>query len=326
MEFTVRIAAQAEMFSNRLSKNVRRLKSWIRSEGISCYRIYDRDIPEVPFSVEWYEGHLHIAEYARRSTSTLTAEEHERWVAALTQAGAAALDVEISKVFVKRRENQRGKKQYERLSDNGSDLVVGEGGHRFLVNLSNYLDTGLFLDHRKTRAIIGAIAEGKDVLNLFGYTGSFSIYAAAGGAKATTTVDLSRTYLSWARRNFELNGIPLDSERHNLVHDDVRRFLDATSCRGDRYDLIVVDPPTFSNSKRMDEHFDVQRDHVALLRQALSVLSPGGEMYFSTNSRRFRLDAASLEHIHIHDITEETIPRDYRDRKIHRCFRLRCSY
>lgn len=325
MEFEVRITAQAEMFGNRLRKNVRRLKSWVRSREISCYRIYDRDIPEVPLSVDWYEGYLHIAEYARRSTSSMSDEAHEQWIDAIICAGSEALGVEMTRVFRKQRENQRGKKQYERLSSEGSVVVVSEGGHRFQINLSDYLDTGLFLDHRKTRALIGASAEGKDVLNLFGYTGSFSVYAAAGGAKTTTTVDLSRTYLSWTRRNFELNKISMDSGRHTFVHDGVRRFLDGKSRQGALYDIIVVDPPTFSNSKRMDDHFDVQRDHGALLMKALKVMSQGGVVYFSTNSRRFRMDSASLGHAEMEDITEETIPRDYRDRRIHKCYRIRRS-
>jgi 23S rRNA G2069 N7-methylase RlmK/C1962 C5-methylase RlmI len=305
-------APQAEMLANRLRKNERRLRDWARRSGVACYRLYDRDIPEVPLAIDWYDGHLHVSQYAAAH------KEHTEapgWLDAMVEAAAQALGVPPERRHVKRRERQRGGAQYERFGARGERLVVPEGGHRFYVNLDDYLDTGLFLDHRPLRARVEAEAAGRRFLNLFCYTAAFTVYAAAGGAVASTSVDLSGTYLDWARDNLELNG--LASPAHRFVRSDVRAFLAETD---DRWDLVVLDPPTFSRSKRTPDDLDLQRDHAALVGAVRRVLRPGGVVYFSTNNRHFRLDpqiAAGAE-----DISEQTIPPDFRDRRIHRCWRI----
>jgi 23S rRNA (cytosine1962-C5)-methyltransferase len=209
---------------------------------------------------------------------------------------------------------------WAKLGPRGEDFVVREGGHRFIVNLTDYLDTGLFLDHRQTRSLVQSLAAGRHVLNLFCYTGSFSVYAAGGGAQTSTSVDLSNTYLDWARRNFELNG--MGAGRHRIVQADARRFVRDEAAARRRYDLIVLDPPSFSNSKRMQGVLDVQRDHVVLIRDCFEILAPEGELLFSTNLRTFRLDAAALSGFDIIDISAQTVPPDFRNRKIHKCWRI----
>jgi 23S rRNA (cytosine1962-C5)-methyltransferase len=314
---------QAAMFANRLRKNARHLGRWARREGVTCYRLYDHDIPEVPLAVDWYDGRLHVAEYARRSDEDSLDPSHEVWLETLVAAAADTLEVGRDAVYVKRRERQRGSRQYHRLARTGDEVVVSEGGHRFLVNLSDFVDTGLFLDHRITRSMVEAASRDRAVLNLFGYTGAFSVYAASGGARSTITVDLSRTYLDWARRNFELNGMLGADERHRLVQAEATEFLKDQLKHGGRFDLVVVDPPTFSNSKRMEGYFDVQRHHGSLLTMVIGVLAPGGVVYFSTNGRRFKLDLGSLPPVDVEDISAKTIPPDFRDRRVHQCFTLR---
>ncbi len=310
---------QAKMFAARLVKRERHLQRWARREGIECYRIYERDIPEVPLVVDRYGACLHIGEYERPHERTPA--EHADWLDLMAQAAAAALSVAGERVFVKRRLRQRGRRQHERQAQAGAVFDVAEGGLRFAVNLSDYIDTGLFLDHRITRAMVRDAAAGKRFLNLFGYTGTFSVYAAAGGARRTTTVDLSATYLRWARDNMGRNGFA--DERHRFIRADALRWLEAQR-RGPRYDLVVVDPPTFSNSKMADQDWDVQRGHVALLRGVLELCAPESVVYFSTNARRFRFDlAADLGDVEIREITAQTVPPDFRNRRAHRCWTLR---
>ena len=233
------------------------------------------------------------------------------------------LEVPATQVYLKVRERQRGERQYERLAATGRFHQVAEGGHRFLVNFEDYLDTGLFLDHRDTRRLIGRLAAGKRFLNLFAYTGTATVYAARGGAAATTTVDLSRTYLDWARRNLDLNGIA--GPDHELIHADCLDWVRLVAGRR-RFDLIFLDPPTFSTSKRMDETLDIQRDHVALIRATLRLLEPDGTLIFSNNLRRFRLDSEGLPDLEITDLGPATLPRDFaRNPRIHNCWRIRRS-
>lgn len=228
--------------------------------------------------------------------------------------------VPMASIHWRTRRPQKGGAQYEAIAQEGERLVVEEGGLKFLVNFTDYLDTGLFLDHRPVRARIRELAAGRRFLNLFCYTGAATVCAAAGGAAATTSVDLSRTYLDWARRNLEVNGIRGDA--HRLVQEDCLAWLAEDD--GERYDLVFLDPPTFSNSKRMARDFDVQRDHAALVQDALARLAPAGLLLFSTNFRRFRLDDAALVDLDVRDITRETIPRDFaRDSRIHHCFEIR---
>ncbi len=314
-----KIAEQARMFCNRLRKNTRHRRKWAKRNGIECFRLYDRDVPEIPLSVDYYAGHLYIAEYERPSNRT--EEQDQLWMQALIDAARMELDVAPSHVFVKRRKRQRGSDQYERIEENNQRLVVKEYGHSFWVNLGDYLDTGLFLDHRQARKMVAAESGAKHVLNLFAYTGSFTVYAAAAGAASTTTVDLSNTYLSWAEENLKLN--ELEAPRHRFVRMDVRRFLTSAYEQGQQFDLAVVDPPTFSNSKKMDHTFDIQKNHAGLLRSVADVMRPGGIVYFSTNAQRFQLSEA-LPFSKIQEITNRTIPMDFAQRRPHKAWRMEC--
>jgi 23S rRNA G2069 N7-methylase RlmK/C1962 C5-methylase RlmI len=300
--------ALGEMLANRVRKNARHLGKWAKREGVTCWRVYDRDIPEIPITVDTYEGALVINDYR-----AFERDDGDAWLDAVVGAATAALDAR--EVFVKRRErlaHREAGQQYERQAEQGAWRTVREGGHQFRVNLSDYVDTGLFLDHRITRARAAA-EPARTMLNLFAYTGAFTVYAAAAGM-ATTTVDLSNTYLAWAEENLALNRLTGE-----LVREDVREFLAAARRAGRRWDLIVVDPPTFSNSKRMDGTFDVQRDHAALLADVLAVGS--GVVWFSTNRRRFTLELDDPA-LAIRDETRATIPPDFRDAKVHHAYRI----
>ncbi|MEJ2577014.1 MAG: class I SAM-dependent methyltransferase [Gammaproteobacteria bacterium] len=299
--------------ANRLRKNQRHWSRWARREGIDAYRLYDRDISGFPYAVDRYADWLYVQRFeGRRPLDDAGVAEH-------LDAIAAGTDTPVDRLVLQARRRQRGSAQYERTAAAGRRLAVLEHGLRFEVNLGRYLDTGLFLDHRDTRAWLRAQADGRTVLNLFAYTGSFSVYAAAGGARRTVTVDMSSTYQHWTRRNFLLNDID-DFKRHRLVCADALRFLtDAVAARA-RFDLIVLDPPSFSNSKRMQATFDVQRDHLALLRQTVRLLAPAGRLVFSNNRRGFRLDDAVHELGAVEEITGRTVPPDFRRHPPHRCW------
>ena len=316
---TAKAREQAALFGRRLSARARHLRRWPTKRGITCYRLYDRDVPEIPLVVDRYEDHLHLAEYERPHDRGPA--EHADWLDLMARTAGEVLEVPRGNVFMKRRERQLGAAQYERFAEQGRTVVAHEGGLKFRVNLSDYLDTGLFLDHRQTRAMVREAAAGKRFLNLFGYTGSFTVYAAAGGATATTTVDLSNTYLDWAKDNLELN--ELAGGRHRLIRDDALSFLKFHR-PGAAYDLAVVDPPTFSNSKKIERVWDVQRDYVELLTRLIELMSPGGVIYFSTNFRRFKLDEAALPQLAIREISRQTVPEDFRNQRIHRCWRMVC--
>lgn len=310
---------QAEMLVNRTRKNRRRLKAWLAREGVTCYRLYDRDIPEVPLVVDWYEGRLHVAAYAGRHLRP--GDEGRGWVEQMARTLARALDVADEDCLVKVRSRQPGGEQYDKLGERRERFEVGESGLKFLVNLTERIDTGLFLDHRITRRLVRDQARGRRVLNLFGYTGAFSVYAAAGGASETTTLDLSNTYLAWARDNMSLNRFA--GPDHQFLRADAMSFLEsARAGPGGDYDLVVIDPPTVSKSKKMRRDFDVQRDHVWLLGRALDLCSKRGVVYFSTNFRKFRFRGGDLPRASAEEITDATIPPDFRDRRIHRCWRL----
>ena len=303
-------------FRNRLTKNARHFGKWAKRQGISCYRIYDCDIPEFPVSIDVYEEWAHLQEYDTRWKQT--PEEHAGWVTAIQTATTEILSLPASQVIFKLRSRQRGTAQYEKTGETGKDTVVTESGHKFIVNLAAYLDTGLFLDHRLTRQMVESRSKGKRFLNLFAYTGSFTVYAACGGATSSVTVDLSNTYQDWTRRNLELNNI--DLKKHRLVREDVFRFLNEGVSGGQQFDLIVMDPPSFSNSKKMEDILDIQRDHVKLIQQCMKLLSRDGELFFSNNLRTFKLDSAKLDAYEILDITRRTIPEDFRNQKIHQCW------
>ncbi len=307
--------SQVEDFRNRLAKRARHLRRYPK-KGVTCYRLYDRDIPEVPLAVDTYEGRLHIAEYERPHDRTPA--EHADWLDLMAAAAAEVMDTPPEEVFLKRRQRQRGASQYERVGEQGRTFVVHEGGLAFRVNLSDYLDTGLFLDHRLTREMVREQSDGKEVLNLFCYTGAFTVYAAAGGAASTTSVDLSNTYLDWAAENLSLNG--LTDPKHRLIRADVMQYLRELP-PGEAWDLAIVDPPTFSNSKMTEDVFDIQRDHVELLNRVLERLRPGGRVYFSTNFRKFKLDEPPLLG-EAREISAQTVPPEYRNRKVHRCWTI----
>lgn len=303
------------MLINRLRKRMRHLRKWANRNDISCYRLYERDIPEFPLIIDWYAGEAVVWLYERGG------QADEAWHQDALNQIQEALDLSPRQIFVKTRARQRGlQQQYERFGQQGHVRLVTEQGLTFEVNLSDYLDTGLFLDHRATRAMVRDEAAGKRVLNLFAYTGSFSVYAAAGQAKTTTTVDLSKNYCDWASRNLQHNGFR-PGKQHRVIAQDCWQFL-AEEKR--RYDLIICDPPTFSNSKRMTRSsFSVDRDHPELIRACLALLVTGGSLIFSTNSRSFKLDKTAVPHpCTATEITQQTIPEDFRYAKIHRCWRI----
>jgi 23S rRNA (guanine2445-N2)-methyltransferase / 23S rRNA (guanine2069-N7)-methyltransferase len=310
------LSAGALMVKNRIEKNFRHLRKRAEREGIECWRVYDADLPEYAAAIDIYGDQLHIQEYQAPTTVDET-KASTRW-RDLVRAAGAALNVPRERVALKQRARGKGGAKYGRMGERSEFFEVGEGGLRFLVNLHDYIDTGLFLDHRPLRARVRELAKGKRFLNLFCYTGAFSVYAAAGGATETTSVDLSQTYLDWAARNLAVNGFDLVSNK--LVRDDAAAYLQNHSAM---FDIIFVDPPTFSNSKRAED-FDVQRDHVALLKLCAQHLLPGGLILFSNNFRRFKLDDAALAEFTIRDISVSTIPFDFeRNPRVHRTWDLR---
>lgn len=362
-------ARQAELFKNRLGKNYRSLKKWARKNRISCYRLYDRDIPEVPLAVDLYtflppdidtkeEAARFSAERSEAISSntpqslTFVKEDLERtyiliylyerpyekdddeeqmWLSCMAQAAADAVEIARVNVILKvRRRQSDGEKreQYEKTASTAMFRMTQEQGQLFYINLEDYLDTGLFFDHRPLRKTVRESCRGKTVLNLFCYTGSFSVYAAEGGARRITSVDMSNTYLDWARRNMELNGFE-NQDRYVFVRQDVTGFLNQMNAEvpnqegTNRFDLIILDPPTFSNSKRTEHTLDINRDWSSLVTKCLSILNPGGVLYFSSNSRRLSFDESLLpEGTEVKDITGLTVPEDYRNKKIHRCWKL----
>ena len=312
-----------EAFRHRCGKSFRHWSRWARRQDLGAYRFYDRDIPEFPFAIDCYVpadpaggARLHMQEV--ETGWVQDAAEHAAWLDAAREAVIAATGMGIHDIVVKQRQRRSGREQHSRTGAAGVDFLVMEAGLRFWVNLEAYLDTGLFHDHRAMRALVRSRARGRRMLNLFGYTGSFTVYAAAGGAVLSDTVDLSNTYLDWAARNFAANG--LDTTRHRLVRADVLRWLSKAVAEQRQYDLIVLDPPAFSNSKAMIGVLDIQRDHAELIADTLRLLAPAGELYFSTNLRSFQLDAALARSKQCTDITGETRAEDFRDPRVHHAF------
>lgn len=307
-------SAKLLMFDNRLRKVYKHFSKLARRQDVACFRFYDHDLPEFPFAIELYKDVVHAAEYKRKHG--MEDDEHEAWLQACKETIAAVLELPVENIFMKMRQRKAGRQgQYEKFAEQKTERIVPENGLNFIINLTDYLDTGLFLDHRITRNMVREEAKGKCVLNLFCYTGSFSVYAAHGGAASVTSVDLSKTYINWAKRNMQYNKL-YDSDKHEFVHGDVMDII--RDIPADTFDIIVCDPPTFSNSKRMEETFDVQRDHVWLLKQLLKGCRDGGKIYFSNNYRNFVLDKDSLPTPHIKDITAATTPFDFQG-KLRRC-------
>lgn len=320
----------AEMFANRLRKNLKQLARWCERESVSCYRGYDADMPEYAFAVDVYHTvqpaaatWVVVQEYAPPSSvDPVRANARRQQVMAVLPE---VFEIPPRQIVLKTRERQRGKAQYEKQDSTRDFHEVREGPCRLWVNFEDYLDTGLFLDHRLTRLMLAELAEGRSFLNLFAYTGAATVHAALGqngnGATSTTTVDMSRTYLDWARRNMALNG--LRGEQHVFEQEDCLLWIDKALLRGLRFGVIFLDPPTFSNSKRMEDNFDVQQDHVELLQKTAALLEPDGVLIFSNNFRRFKLDTEALSNLHCEDITHRTIPKDFeRNSKIHQCWKI----
>jgi 23S rRNA (cytosine1962-C5)-methyltransferase len=308
-----------QMFENRLLKNYKHRLKQAKRLNVTCWRLYDHDLPEFPICVELYEEYIYIAEYNRRHA--LTDEEHDIWFNETKKIIADMTGVSIDKMFVKLRKRMSHREgQYEKEAVTESKIItVQENGLQFLVNLTDYLDTGLFLDHRVTRQMVQEEAKDTHFLNLFSYTSSFSVYAAKAGAKSVTSVDLSKTYLSWSEENFKLNQIAASSA-YQFIHADVKQYLKTLPINF--YDLVVMDPPTFSNSKRMKDILDIQRDHVELINDMLKAMKPGGILYFSTNFTQFIIDSEQIKSDQIKDITKATTPFDFEGRLKRWCYKI----
>jgi len=307
-----------QMFENRLVKVFRHTSKQAKRQHITCFRIYDHDLPEFPLCIELYEDKLYIAEYRRHHG--MTDEAHEAWLDAALLVVEKVVGIPQENIYIKQRQRKQGRLgQYQKVNEEKQFFMVHEGGLQFLVNLSDYLDTGLFLDHRATRTMVREEANNRRVLNLFAYTGSFSVYAAAGGAAAVTTVDLSKTYLTWAEENMKLNGF--SGNQFLFVNADVKQYLQELKPR--TFDLVIMDPPTFSNSKKMkDDFLDIQRDHAEMINAVYHTLSPGGILYFSTNFSRFLLEKEKLRFDNIKDVTNDTTPFDFAGKLKRYCWKM----
>lgn len=315
--------AHAPMFANRLQKNLKKFAKWAKQQGISCYRLYDADLPEYAVAIDIYQGEqtwVNVQEY--EPPKSIDQHKADQRLAGLLAELPKVLGIAPEQVFLKIRKKQKSTDQYEKYAELGQFHRIEEQGCQLLVNFTDYLDTGLFLDHRPIRQLIQQQARGKRFLNLFAYTGSATVHAAVGGAIASTTVDMSNTYINWAKNNLALNR---HTGEHEFIQADCLEWLAQAAEDTDKrqYDLIFLDPPTFSNSKRMDDVFDIQKDHIQLIRHALSLLAADGVLYFSTNFRRFKLDSDALAEFVVQDISASTIPEDFaRNPKIHYCWRI----
>ena len=305
---------------NRLKKRFTHLKKWAKREQITCFRIYERDLIDYPLIVDWYDGEAVAWIYVRKKDET--PDQQYQFEHHVTASILDALDISIEHLYVKYRGRQKGlSTQYEKLNHHRHTKVIKEHGISFEVNLSDYLDTGLFLDHRPTRVLCKAMCKDKKVLNLFAYTGSFTCYAIEGGAKSTTTVDLSAKYIEWCKRNMAHNRYPVRSSDRFIV-DNCLEFIKIEGSRN-RYDVIICDPPTFSNSKKMRNAFSIDEDYVELIERCVKLLAPKGRLIFSTNSRSFKLDEDELpDGLTITNMTKKTVPEDFKNARIHQCWML----
>ncbi|KYK96872.1 bifunctional 23S rRNA (guanine(2069)-N(7))-methyltransferase RlmK/23S rRNA (guanine(2445)-N(2))-methyltransferase RlmL [Aggregatibacter actinomycetemcomitans] len=303
-------------FANRLQKNIKKIEKWAKQQGLDAYRLYDADLPEYNLAVDRYADHIVVQEYA--APKNIDENKARQRLLDAVNATLNVTGVETNKLILKVRQKQKGTNQYEKLANKGEYFYVNEYGAKLWVNLTDYLDTGLFLDHRLTRKMLGEMAQGKDFLNLFAYTGSATVHAALGGAKSTTTVDMSNTYLNWAEQNLLLNDI--EGKQHKLIQADCLQWLEKCDRQ---FDVIFVDPPTFSNSKRMEDSWDVQRDHIKLMTNLKRILRPNGTIVFSNNKRGFKMDFSGLEALGLSavEISRKTLPLDFeRNKQIHNCW------
>jgi 23S rRNA (cytosine1962-C5)-methyltransferase len=312
------LAQKLEMFSNRLTKVFKHRSKIARRTGVSCYRIYEHDLPEFPFCIEAYENKIYVSEYVRRHG--MTDEEHDAWLQPSLEIISEVTGTPLTSIYKRERKKMSHRdEQYEKVDTKQEFFTVLENDLKFQVNLTDYLDTGLFLDHRTTRVMVRKESKDKRFLNLFCYTGSFSVYAAAGEAASVTSVDLSKTYLSWAETNMAINLLK-DPSKYFYVHADVKQYLKTLAPNS--FDLIVMDPPTFSNSKRMKDFLDIQRDHVELINDVLAATTDGGTLYFSTNYTKFILDEAGIKASSIKDITKATTGFDFEGKLRRCCYRI----
>lgn len=303
-------------FANRLQKNIKKIEKWAKQQGLDAYRLYDADLPEYNLAVDRYADHIVVQEYA--APKNIDENKARQRLLDAVNATLQVTGIETNKLILKVRQKQKGTNQYEKLANKGEYFYVNEYGAKLWVNLTDYLDTGLFLDHRLTRKMLGEMAQGKDFLNLFAYTGSATVHAALGKAKSTTTVDMSNTYLNWAEQNLLLNDI--EGKQHKLIQADCLQWLEKCDRQ---FDLIFVDPPTFSNSKRMEDSWDVQRDHIKLMTNLKRILRPNGTIVFSNNKRGFKMDFTKLEELGLSavEISHKTLPLDFeRNKQIHNCW------
>lgn len=310
------VSRHAEILANRVAKRFEHFFKRYSKQAIDCFRLYDWDIPEVRAVVDWYGGHLVIAEYERRQTG-------EHYLPRLAEAVAEKMLLPMGNIHLKSRRTGVGTEEeprYERLGKLNERMTVRERHLRFFVNLDDFLDTGLYSDHRDTRLLVKDLAKDKDFLNLYAYTGAFTCAAASGGAKTTTTVDRSATYLDWAKDNLELNG--LSSETNFFSHGDSQSYLEFAFQNEKRFDLAVVDPPSFFRDRTTGAAFDINVDHPDLLAQVCRVVNPGGTIFFSTNHQRFEPRLYDLPAASVKEITPGTIPEDYRNRQVHRCWKI----
>jgi 23S rRNA (cytosine1962-C5)-methyltransferase len=306
------------MFHNRLTKVFRHLSKLAKRQNISCYRIYDYDLPEFPFCIELYDDKIYLAEY--KKNYELGDDAHELWLQECLSVITNVTEIPTERIYIRERKRKAGRlNQYEKLDDEKEFFIVEEAELKFKINLTDYLDTGLFLDHSTTRSLIKEESKNKNVLNLFCYTGSFSVYAAAGGASSITSVDLSKTYLQWAEENMQLNNF-FDEKKHHFVQADVKQYLDELP--KNYFDLVIMDPPTFSNSKRMKDFLDIQRDHVELINKTLDSMKTAATLYFSTNFSKFVLNKEEIKSSQIKDITKATTPFDFQRKLFRYCFRI----
>lgn len=311
------------MFANRLKKNYKHLKKWARKNNTTCYRVYDADIPQYAVAIDKYDNWIHVQEY--KAPKTIDKNKAFLRINDVIDVVADILETDEQCVVLKVRKKQEGSSQYQKQDKKDRKLTVEENGHMFLINMHDYIDTGLFLDHRNTRLLIEKMASKRTFLNLFAYTGSVTVYAAAGGAETTTTVDMSNTYLGWAEENLALNGFKEDAyknSKHDFIRADCLEWMKAAIAENQQYQLIFVDPPTFSNSKKMTTSLDVNRDHMALLSGCLALLTDDGQIVFSTNAKGFKLDEELKQDCFIKEITSITTTEDYRRKPQHRSWLL----
>jgi 23S rRNA (cytosine1962-C5)-methyltransferase len=301
---------------NRIRKNYRHLKKWAKKTSTNAFRVYDRDIKEYPVSIDFYDNRFAVYFFSSKEDE----EPKEELFFLVNEAITSIFQVSQEAIFWKTRMKRKKTEQYEKLAEEKSFFTVYEYGTLFKVNLNDYLDTGLFLDHRETRQMVANLAQGKRVLNLFSYTASFSLQAAVKGALFTKSVDLSNTYTNWAQENFLLNGISL--KNHLFIREDCLKFLDEALFKKEIYDIIVIDPPTLSRSKKMDQMFDIQEEYVPLIKKSLYLLAKEGVLFFSTNSRKFFFDRKPFPSCKIEEITEKTIPEEFHNKKIHKCWKI----